>query len=102
MNIHILQRCIADKLALPVALYRANNPKSRAVQSITSYRSGPAVRRLTCIFCDETSTSCAHWPIPRQQERWMEKHKACSDTYLQQQLTEEVQRAIGLALLWEE
>lgn len=72
-----------NAISLAMALYRKNNPASRALNPAKIIRNGSVKRVYECCFCRSTHSVCRKWREPKHLREWQKEHEACADRYLQ-------------------
>lgn len=90
------------KYPLPIALYRAENPKSRCVDGTTVYGSTGCVRRVTCVFCKVCHTSSAKWREPKHSLKFRGEHWLCSYAYTAKILKVKESTVLTLNSAWDD
>lgn len=80
----MIERVTVQGMPPEVALYRARNPRSRAVAHTHWARSSGHVRRATCIYCRAVvATSCAGYRETKRAARARVEHGArCAEAYV--------------------
>lgn len=73
-NLPTLPTDPAHARALALAQYRADNPRSRAVDVIAWARNGGMTKSLRCVLDGEESpTFAAKWPMTRAVKNWRDE-----------------------------